>query len=88
ATIEEDASTLSNNIGIQVTPWNIKKLLSIVLSNNELTEGEPNGITATIQRSGSLAASLTVNLNFTAASRFTFPLQAIIPAGQSGIPIV
>ncbi len=88
ATIEEDAATLANNTGIQLTPWNIKKLLSIILSNNELTEGEVNGITATIQRTGSLATSLTVNLGLTTASRFSFPAQAVIPAGQSGTPVV
>ncbi len=82
--IHEEQGNAANNTGIQKTPWTIKKLLTLELSNSEITEGSSEEITATVNRTGSLSSPLTFNINLNHPNRFSFPSSVTIPAGQAG----
>jgi len=82
--VREQAANLANNTAVQQTPLNFKKVLSLDLSAAQITEGAANGITATVKRSGSIAAALTVNITAKYPQRLTLPATVTIPAGQAG----
>jgi hypothetical protein len=82
--VHEQASTLANNTAVQQSAWTIQKTLSLDLSATQITEGMATGVTGTIKRSGSLAASLVVNIATKYAQQITVPVSVTIPAGQAG----
>ncbi|WP_227687062.1 T9SS type A sorting domain-containing protein [Spirosoma arboris] len=84
-TVQETPGTQANNIAIQPTPWTIQKGLFLSLSANEITEGNTTGITATVSRTGSVSAELTVTVSLTNSARLTYPTSVVIPAGYSSI---
>ena len=84
-TIQELAGTQVNNTGIQQTAINIRRLITLALSSNQITEGIADGLTATINRTGSFNNPLTVSIAFDQSQRYTFPATVTIPAGQAGI---
>jgi len=84
SSIHEEQGNEANNTGIQKTPWAIKKLLTVGLSNSEITEGSSDKITITVNRTGSLSSPLTVNVNLSHPNRFSFPSSVTIAAGQAG----
>jgi len=84
-TIGELAGAQANNTGIQQTAINIRRLITLALSSNQITEGIPNGLTATVNRTGSFTNPLTVNITIDQSQRYTFPATVTIPAGQAAI---
>lgn len=84
ASTQEMPDRQANNLSVQPDAWAIQKTLSLVLSTSEITEGVTNGITATVNRTGSLINPLTVTIGLGNAARFSFPTSVIIPAGQTG----
>ncbi|SEI40249.1 hypothetical protein SAMN05216327_101266 [Dyadobacter sp. SG02] len=73
-----------NNTGVQQGAWTIRKVLTVSLSSNQVTEGT-SVLTATVTRSGSLDNELPITLAFNNPSRLSFPASISIPAGHSGI---
>ncbi|HEY0041361.1 MAG TPA: MBG domain-containing protein, partial [Flavisolibacter sp.] len=82
--VHEQAVNLANNTAVQQTALNFKKILTLDLSANQITEGAATGITATVKRSGSIANALTVNISAKYPQRLTVPASVTIPAGQAG----
>ncbi|MBP6574412.1 MAG: hypothetical protein KA230_08175, partial [Flavobacteriales bacterium] len=82
AALVELANSTANNTGIQQTPFSVSKVLTVELSSAQLMEGA--GITATVVRSGSIAAEQIVSLSITQPSRTNVPTTVTILAGQSG----
>ncbi len=82
--IHEAPGTAANNTGVQQTSWSFKKILTISLSAVQITEGSNEVITATVNRTGSLANPLQVAINFSKPERFAFTSPVTIPAGQAG----
>lgn len=84
-TIGELAGAQTNNTGIGQTAINIRRLITLALSSNQITEGIADGLTATVNRTGSFTNPLTVNIAIDQAQRYTFPATVTIPAGQADI---
>ena len=83
--VGEATGASANNTGIQQTPVTFTKLLTLNLSATQITEGMAGGLTATVNRSGSLTNALTFTVNITHPSRFSFPSTVTIPAGEGGV---
>jgi hypothetical protein len=87
SSLKEADATSANNTGMQASPLDVKKLLTISLSADQLTEGAA-GINVTINRSGSYVNNLTVTISLKNPARFEFPATLTIPAGQGGATFV
>ncbi|WMJ72965.1 CARDB domain-containing protein [Cytophagaceae bacterium ABcell3] len=74
----------ANNIAVQDTPWSVIRILSIELSSDEITEGDENGISVRVNRSGSLSDPVEVTIGLNDPDRFTFPSIVTIPSGRAG----
>ncbi|QDK77420.1 hypothetical protein EXU85_01935 [Spirosoma sp. KCTC 42546] len=84
-TVQEMPGTQANNIAVQPTAWTIQKGLLLSLSASEITEGNSSGISATVSRTGSVSAELTVTVSLTNSARLSYPTSVVIPAGYSSI---
>ena len=82
--VHEAPGSDTNNIRIQQTLWTVKKVLALQLSAAQVLEGSAQGITATVNRTGSFAGPLVVNIGLLQPQRFSFPTTITIPAGQAG----
>ncbi len=71
-----------NNIAIESQPWNIESILFLTIANDEVNEG--SYLYCTVTRSGSIISSQTVDINLNEPTRFNFPAQVTISAGQAG----
>ncbi len=79
--IELPGST-ANNTGLQAQSWTVRKLLKLSLSSTDIHEGAAS-VSATVQRTGSISAALSIAVDMTESVRFSFPGTVTILAGQS-----
>ncbi|HNE80128.1 MAG TPA: CARDB domain-containing protein, partial [Flavobacteriales bacterium] len=81
--LTELPNSAANNTGTQATNWIVRKLLKLLVPQPNLTEGAVAGVPITVQRTGSTANALTVNIGIDESERFDFPTSITILAGQS-----